>query len=50
MVHEEFRMLGERTAALASRVAFDFFATGDTALVETCLATPNDLLHYAGHV
>lgn len=50
MVREEFRLLGERTAALASRVAFDFVATGDTAQVEACLATQIDIFHYAGHV
>jgi len=50
MVREEFRMLSERTVALASRVAFDFVATTDTAEVEARLATPIDIFHYAGHV
>lgn len=49
-VREEFRLLGERTAALASRVAFDFVATTDSAEVEARLATPIDIFHYAGHV
>lgn len=50
MVREEFRLLGERTVKLASRVAFDFVATTDTNQVDACLDTAIDIFHYAGHV
>ncbi len=49
-VREEFRLLGERAAALASRVAFDFVATTDSAELEARLSEPIDIFHYAGHV
>ncbi len=50
LVRDEFATLRERTAALASRVAFDFVATTDAAEMDARLATPIDIFHYAGHV
>ncbi|MBL8446030.1 MAG: CHAT domain-containing protein [Zoogloeaceae bacterium] len=49
-VEEEFRLLSAHVAALGSRIRLDFLPTSSADQVESQLATPIDIFHYAGHV